>query len=95
MCLTIFNLNFRSKKKHRPVSGEDHKEKTIVEEVVEETPEAEQMLIQKFKYFDKTFRDVSYILQFWDRTNLMVARPVTPEYGGPPGFGEDEILGKV
>jgi len=73
------------------VSDEDHKEK-IIEEVVEEPNEQEQLMIQKFKAFEKSHRDISYVLQYWDRSQSIVAKPVTPDQAAGPG--EDDVSGK-
>ena len=79
----------RSKKKQRPLSGEEQKDK-IVEEV-EELTEQEQLMIQKFKTFEKSHRDILYVLQNWDRAQSMVAKPPTPDL--TTGVGEDDISG--
>lgn len=81
-------MNCRGKKKHRPVSEEDQKDK-IVEEPVEELSEEEQLLQQKFKNFDKSFRDICYVLEHWDRSQLIVVKPTTPENGVTPGLDDD------
>ena len=73
------------------MSDEEHKDK-IVEEVAEEPSADEQLMIQKFKAFEKSYNDISYVLQFWDRAQSIVAKPLTPDMG--PGIGDDDITGK-
>ena len=49
------------------------------EEAKEELSEEEKELQQRFKAFDVSLRDINHVLTFWDRTQLIVNRPATPE----------------
>ncbi|XP_076808093.1 hydrocephalus-inducing protein homolog isoform X2 [Clavelina lepadiformis] len=66
------------KQKARPVSDDEMKEKAS-EEAKEELSEEEKELQQRFKAFDVSLRDINHVLTFWDRTQLIVNRPATPE----------------
>ncbi|GAB1599203.1 hypothetical protein Ahia01_000197500, partial [Argonauta hians] len=35
-------------------------------------------ILQKFQFFDNSYKDVSEILEFWDRTTLVVKYPLSP-----------------
>ena len=78
-----------AKRSNAPFPVEEQKDK-IVEEV-EELTEQEQLMIQKFKTFEKSHRDILYVLQNWDRAQSMVAKPPTPDL--TTGVGEDDISG--
>uniref|UniRef100_H2YKD7 Uncharacterized protein n=1 Tax=Ciona savignyi TaxID=51511 RepID=H2YKD7_CIOSA len=47
----------------------------------DERSEADKLMVQRFKLFDLALRDISHVLDHWDRTQLIVNRSSTPEGG--------------
>lgn len=71
-------LDRGKKHKPRPVSDEDLKDRSE-EDAKDERSEAEIQLQQRFKTFDHSLPLITHVLEFWDRTQLMVNRPPTPD----------------
>ncbi|XP_035679087.1 LOW QUALITY PROTEIN: hydrocephalus-inducing protein homolog [Branchiostoma floridae] len=68
--------------KGRPVSTDvtaKESSATVGEEPVPEPPPEEVQLSNRFKAYEHTQKEISPILEFWDRTQLIVHRPTTPE----------------
>ncbi|XP_078688637.1 hydrocephalus-inducing protein-like [Branchiostoma floridae x Branchiostoma belcheri] len=68
--------------KGRPVSTDvtaKESSATAAEEPVPEPPPEEVQLANRFKAYEHTQKEISPILEFWDRTQLIVHRPTTPD----------------
>uniref|UniRef100_H2YKD6 Uncharacterized protein n=1 Tax=Ciona savignyi TaxID=51511 RepID=H2YKD6_CIOSA len=63
------------KGKNRPISDDELKEPLVEDE----RSEADKLMVQRFKLFDLALRDISHVLDHWDRTQLIVNRSSTPE----------------
>uniref|UniRef100_H2XZ27 Hydin adenylate kinase-like domain-containing protein n=1 Tax=Ciona intestinalis TaxID=7719 RepID=H2XZ27_CIOIN len=68
------------KGKNRPVSEDGLKES--IDDVKDDRSDAEKMMQQRFKLFDLSLKDLSNVLEHWDRSQLIVNRSSTPEGGG-------------
>ncbi|GFS07093.1 hydrocephalus-inducing protein-like [Elysia marginata] len=66
------------KKKDKKGKGKEIVDSVPVEEVRDPAKEAELLLIQRFRTFEASAKDIQELLEFWDRSTLQPRRPSTP-----------------
>ena len=60
------------------MSGEEGRDRAD-DELKRERTEHDKQMQQKFKAFEQSRLQISYVLDTWDRSQLAVNRPVTPD----------------